>query len=57
MFGSFIIKEGRKQLKKYGALFTCLSSRAGHIESVNSLETDFFILSLRRFITRRGQIR
>ena len=26
MFGPFLIKEGRKELKRYGALFTCLSS-------------------------------
>ena len=32
MFGSFLIKERRKKLKKYGVLFTCLSSRAVHIE-------------------------
>ena len=30
-FGLFIIKEGRKELKRYGALFTCLVSRAVHI--------------------------
>ncbi|XP_071092701.1 uncharacterized protein [Haliotis cracherodii] len=27
-FGPFIIKEGRKQVKRYGVLFTCLVSRA-----------------------------
>ena len=31
-FGPFIIKEGRKEMKRYGALFTCLVSRAVHIE-------------------------
>ena len=30
-FGLFIIKEGRKEVKRYGALFTCLVSRAVHI--------------------------
>ena len=57
LFGPFIIREGRKELKKYGTLFTCLVSRAIHIESSNSLETDAFILALRRFIARRGHIR
>ena len=31
MFGPFFIKEGRKELKIYGALFTCLTSRTVHI--------------------------
>ena len=31
-------------------------SRAIHIETANSLETDSFILALRRFIARRGPI-
>ena len=57
LFGPFVIKEGRKELKRYGALFTCLSSRAIHIEAVTSLNTDSFILCLRRFVGRRGSIR
>ena len=56
-FGPFIIKERRKELKRYGVMFTCLASRAVHIEVVSSLETDTFILALRRFISRRGNIR
>ena len=38
-------------------LFTCLSSRAIHIETVTSLNTDSFILCLRRFVGHRGNIR
>ena len=56
-FGPFIIKDGRKELKRYGVLFTCMASRAVHIETANSLETDAFINALRRFICRRGPIR
>ena len=37
-------------------MFTCLCSRAIHKEVAQSLETDSFILSLRRFIGRRGNI-
>ena len=56
-FGPLIIKEGRKELKRYGVLFTCMASRAIHIEVAATLETDSFISALRRFICRRGPIR
>ena len=57
MFGLFLINEGRKELKRYATLFTCLSSRAVHIECTYNLETDSFIQALRHFVTRRGNIR
>ena len=38
-------------------LFTCLSSRAIHLEVSASLETDSVINALRRFINRRGPVR
>ena len=57
MFGPFTIKEGRKLHKRYCALFTCLSSRAIHIEVTASMNTDSFIQALRRFIARRGVVR
>ena len=56
VFGPFTIKEGRKSLKRYGLLFTCLSSRAVHLESLCTLETDSFIQALRRLISRRGNV-
>ena len=56
-FGPFSIKESRKQMKRYRVLFTCLASRAIHLETSTSLETDAFINALRRFICRRGSIR
>ena len=57
LFGPFVTKEGCKELKRYGALFTCLSSRAFYIETVTSLNTDSFILCLCRFVGHRGNIR
>ncbi|XP_022784654.1 uncharacterized protein LOC111325167 [Stylophora pistillata] len=56
-FGPFIVKNGRTELKRYGVLFTCLASRAKHLEIAYSLETDSFINALRRFTSRRGPIR
>ena len=55
--GPWYIKEGRKEVKKYVALFTCMASRAVHLEVSNSLETDSFLQALRRFICRRGPVR
>ena len=57
MFGPFYIKEGRSQLKRYGAIFTCFSLRAIHIETTINIDTDSFIQALRRFISRRGAVR
>ena len=57
LFGPFQIKQGRKEVKRYGVLFTCLTSRAVHIETADLLETDSFINALRRFIARRGPVR
>lgn len=57
LFGPWHIKEGRKVLKRYGVLFTCMSCRAIHLETANSLDTSSFINALRRFISRRGPIR
>ena len=56
-FGPISVKQGRSLVKRYGALFTCLVSRAAHIEMSVSLETDAFINTLRRFIARRGQVK
>ena len=56
-FGPFLVKEGRRQLKRYGALFTCLSSRAIHIEVADALSTDSFINVLRCFMAIRGPIK
>jgi len=57
VFGPFMIKEGRKELKRWGLIFTCLASRAIHLESLNSMSTESFINALRRFIARRGKVR
>ena len=57
LFGPFLVKERWSEMKRYGALLTCLASRAVHIEIVASMETDSFIMALRRVIERRGNIR
>ena len=53
-FGPIMVKCFRKQEKRYGCLFTCMVTRAVHLEVAKSLETDSFINALRRFMARRG---
>ena len=54
MFRPLIIKEIRSELKHYGTLFTCFSSRNVRIEVTNSLDADPFVLPLCRFMARIG---
>ena len=56
-FGPFEVINGRKHEKRYGVVFTCLSSRAIHLEMVYSLSTDSFINAFRRFMARRGNVK
>lgn len=56
-FGPLLIKERRLTVKRYGCLFTCLVTRAVHLEIAHSLETDSFIMALRRMMARRGKPR
>lgn len=55
-FGPFCVKEGRKDLKRYGLLFTCMCSRAIHIEVLDDLSADCFLNALRCFIAIRGNV-
>ncbi|KAK0136963.1 Gypsy retrotransposon integrase-like protein 1 [Merluccius polli] len=55
-FGPFT-KKARKEQKRYGLIFTCLASRAIHIEMLEDLSTDAFINALRCFISLRGAVR
>ena len=48
-FGPFTVKQGHKEVKRYGLLLTCLCSRAVHIEMLDDMSTDAFINSLRCF--------
>lgn len=55
-FGPIDVKRGRSHLKRYGVLFTCLTSRAVHLEVAYTLDADSYINAVRRFICRRGPV-
>nr|XP_043069244.1 uncharacterized protein LOC122322057 [Drosophila bipectinata] len=53
-FGPLMVRVRRSSEKRYGVLFTCLSTRAIHLEVAYSLTTDSCILAVRSFMARRG---
>ena len=55
-FGPYYVKIGRnKQMERYGVIFTCLNTRAFHLELAVDLSTIEFMQVLRRFFSIRGQ--
>ena len=55
-FGPILVRQNGTH-KRYGCIFTCLSTRAIHLEVSHSLDTDSLIMCLRRMIARRGHPR
>ena len=59
VFGPWLVRTrktrgGAANSKRWGVVFTCLSSRAIHIEVQESMDTSSFICALRRFFALRG---
>ena len=57
LFRPAMIKQRRARLKRWGALFSCFTTQAIHLEVVEGYDTDNFIASLQRFVNRRGKPR
>ena len=54
-FGQFYIKDKREGTQMhYVCLFTCLVTRAVHLEVCHDLSTDCLLMTIRRFVSRRG---
>ncbi|XP_062545514.1 uncharacterized protein LOC134212033 [Armigeres subalbatus] len=53
-FGPIQVKQGRCLVKRWVALFTCLTVRAIHVELAHNLSTQSCIMAIRRFVARRG---
>lgn len=54
-FGPYTVKIGRRHEKRWGIIFKCLTSRCVHLDLLPHMDTDSFLLALRRFISRRGK--
>ena len=54
-FGPFPVSVRRSTEKRWCFLFTCLTTRAIHIEIVSSMDTSSCIMGIERFIARRGK--
>ena len=59
VFGPWLIRirrlrGGAANAKRWGLVFTCLNSRAIHIEVLETMESDSFICALRRFFAISG---
>ena len=53
-FGPFYVTVSRTTEKKRGFLFTCLTTRAVHVEKVTSMDTSSFVMGVEWFVSRRG---
>lgn len=53
-FGPMLVTIGRRHEKRWEAIFTCMTTRAIHLELTSSLSTDSAIMALQRMSNRRG---
>ncbi|VDK19803.1 unnamed protein product [Anisakis simplex] len=53
-FGPIQVKRMHATVKIWGCLWTCLVTRAIHLDTVSSLSASDFIEAFRRFVARRG---
>ncbi|XP_062548041.1 uncharacterized protein LOC134213248 [Armigeres subalbatus] len=53
-FGPLLVKVNRSHVKRWVAIYTCLTIRAIHVEVIHSLTTESCIKGVRRFVCRRG---
>lgn len=52
--GALYVQEQNQESKVYICLYTCATTRAIHLEVVNDLTVSMFLLSFRRFASRRS---
>ena len=54
-FGPLYIRQGKDRVKVWVCLFTCITVRAMHLELVEGMTVEQFLLTFCRFIARRGK--
>lgn len=54
-FGPYYTNIFRRQVKRYIVLFTCMTTRAVHLEIADSYDTESFLMAFSRFENRRGR--
>ena len=54
-FGPMIVKIGRRTEKRRGIIFKCMTTSAVHLDLVEAMDTDAFLMAFRRFVSRRGK--
>ena len=57
LFGPVMIKQRQAKLRRWGAFFSCFTTRAIHLKVVEGCDTDSFIGSFQRLANRRGKPR
>ena len=53
-FGPLYVTVRRTTEKRWGFLFTCLTTRAVHVEIVTSMDTSSCVMGVERLVSRRG---
>ena len=53
IMGPILTKCQRNSLMRYCCIFTCLASRATHLETANDITAGSFLMALRRFLAAR----
>ena len=56
-FGPLYVTVRRSAQKRWGFLFTCLTTRATHIEIAQSMDADSCLMDVEHFIARRANRR
>lgn len=54
VFGPKSTRGGQARSKRWAVFFTCIATRAIHIELIDSMDASTFIYALRRFFALRG---
>ncbi len=54
-FGPFAVKIGHRQEKRWGIICKCLTTRCVHLDLLEQMDSDAFLLSLHCFIARCGK--